>query len=384
MWNKESGPMSNKNSIFKVRGSTSAMGAKTRDLERGTLSRETGLSTIIPHRIVSARARAFLFVVVVSFLAQPATLLAQRKTLRVSYPAPVTVYLPLWVASDAGLFKKHGLDVELVHVGSSPIAMAAYLTGEIDILGGGGSVGTNAYLRGQRDLVFFAAINNKLVFAIYAHPSITSVAGVRGKRVGVTRFGGTLDFATRHYLKLSGLDPRRDVTMVQLGRVQDILSGLMGGSVDVGTLGFPYDLKAKESGFRELADLTQSGARYASSSFLARRRFLIENKATVEAFIRAIIEAQHYIRTRREESLKILARYTRLSDMKVLGQTLDFHTRVIWGRVPEIQPEDIKLVLEELAEANPKARKIEPAELIYGSIVKDVVATGIVERLYGR
>jgi hypothetical protein len=70
--------------------------------------------------------------------------------------------------------------------------------------------------------------------------------------------------------------------------------------------------------------------------------------------------------------------------MKVLGQTLDFHTRVIWGRVPEIQPEDIKLVLEELAEANPKARKIEPAELIYGSIVKDVVATGMVEWLYGR
>jgi NitT/TauT family transport system substrate-binding protein len=294
-------------------------------------------------------------------LAQPAMSLAQRKPLRVSYPAPVTVYLPLWVANDVGFFRKNGLDVELVHVGSSPIAMAAYLTGEIDILGGGGSAGPNAYLRGQRDLVFFAAMNNKFVFVIYAHPSITSTAGVRGKRVGVTRFGGTLDFATRHYLKLSGLDPVRDVTMA-----------------------FPYDLKAKESGFRELADLTQSGARYASSSFLARRRFLIENKPAVEAFIRAIIEAQHYIRTRREESLKILARYTRLSDMKLLGQTLDFHIRVIWGRVPEIQPEDLKLVLEELAEANPKAREIEPAEIIYGAIVKDVVASGIVERLYGK
>jgi NitT/TauT family transport system substrate-binding protein len=317
-------------------------------------------------------------------LAQPAMALAQRKALRVSYPAPVTVYLPLWVASDVGFFRKNGLEVELVHVGSSPIAMAAYLSGEIDILGGGGSAGPNAYLRGQRDLVFFAAMNNKFVFVIYAHPSITSVAGVRGKRVGVTRFGGTLDFATRHYLKLSGLDPGRDVTMVQLGRAQDILSGLMAGSVDVGTMAFPYDLKAKEGGFRELADLTQSGARYASSSFLARRRFLIENKPAVEAFIRAIIEAQHYIRTRRDESLKILARYTRLSDMKVLGQTLDFHTRVIWGRVPEIQPEDLKLVLEELAEANPKAREIEPAEIIYGAIVKDVVASGIVERLYGK
>jgi NitT/TauT family transport system substrate-binding protein len=321
---------------------------------------------------------------VIWLLTQPALSLAQRKSLRVSYPAPVTVYLPLWVASDVGFFRKNGVEVELVNVGSSPIAMAAYLSGEIDILGGGGSAGPNAYLRGQRDLVFFGAMNNKFVFSIFAHPSIANLSGVRGKRVGVTRFGGTMDFATRYVLRQAGLVPGRDVTMVQIGRVQDILSALAAGSVDVGTMAFPYNIKAKESGFRELEDLSQSGARYASSSFLARRRFLIENKAAVEAFIRAIIEAQHYIRTHREESLKILAHYTRISDMKVLGQTLDFHTRVIWGRVPEIQPEDLKLVLEELADANPKAREIEPAEIIYGAIVKDVVASGIVERLYGK
>jgi len=73
-----------------------------------------------------------------------------------------------------------------------------------------------------------------------------------------------------------------------------------------------------------------------------------------------------------------------MSDMKVLAQTYDYHSRVIWPRVPEIQPEDLKQVLEELAEANPKAREIDPAELIYGSVVKDVVASGFVERLYGR
>jgi NitT/TauT family transport system substrate-binding protein len=330
------------------------------------------------------KRRYFVAVCLLLLLAQPARSLAQRKSLRVSYPAPVTVYLPLWVANDVGFFRKNGVDVELVHVGSSPIAMAAYLSGEIDILGGGGSAGPNAYLRGQRDLVFFAAMNNKFVFSIFAHPSIANLSGVRGKRVGVTRFGGTMDFATRYVLRQAGFEPGRDVTMVQIGRVQDILSALAGGSVDVGTMAFPYNIKAKESGFRELADLSQSGARYASSSFLARRRFLIENKPAVEAFIRAIIEAQHYIRTHREESLRILARYTRISDVKVLGQTLDFHTRVIWARVPEIQPEDLKLVLEELAEANPKAREIEPAEIIYGAIVKDVVASGIVERLYGK
>jgi NitT/TauT family transport system substrate-binding protein len=317
-------------------------------------------------------------------LALPATLSAQRKTLRISYPAPVTVYLPLWVAKDAGFFAKNGLEVELVHVGSSPLSLSAFFAGEIDILGGGGAAGPNAYLRGQRDLVFFATMNNKFVFTIYGHPSIASLQGVRGKRVGVTRFGGTMDFATRYFLKQAGFDPGRDVTLIQVGRAQDILSALTAGSIDAGTMAFPYDIKAKEIGYRELADLTQSGARYASSSFLARRQFLTQQKSRAEGVVRGLVEAIHFIRTRREEGIKILARYTRLSDMKVLEQTYDFHSRVIWPRVPEIQPEDLKLVLEELAEANPKAREIDPAELIYGSIVKDVVASGFVEKLYAK
>ncbi|HEY3305023.1 MAG TPA: ABC transporter substrate-binding protein [Candidatus Binatia bacterium] len=328
--------------------------------------------------------RCFFFLCLIFFLLPSAISFAQRKTLRISYPAPVTVYLPLWVAKDAGFFAKNGLDVELVHVGSSPLSLSAFFAGEIDILGGGGAAGPNAYLRGQRDLVFFAAMNNKFVFTIYGHPSIASLQGVRGKRVGVTRFGGTMDFATRHFLKQTGFDPGRDVTLIQVGRVQDILSALTAGSIDAGTMAFPYDIKAKELGYRELADLTQSGARYASSSMLARRQFLAQNKAQMEGVVRALIEALHLIRTRRDDGIKILARYTRLDDAKVLGQTFDFHNRVIWPRVPEIQPEDLKLVLEELAESNPKAREIDPADLIYGSIVKDVVASGFVEKLYAK
>jgi hypothetical protein len=123
--------------------------------------------------------------------------------------------------------------------------------------------------------------------------------------------------------------------MVQVGRVQDILSGLIAGSVE------------------------------RASFALSSRRCNLSGCAC-------------------DDGIKILSRYTRMSDMKVLAQTYDYHSRMIWPRVPEIQPEDLKLVLEELAEANPKAREIDPAELIYGSVVKDVVASGLVERLYGR
>src|SRR5882724_13506146 len=147
----------------------SNMGSRAMTIRSTTVKTAAGLSSI------RACGPLFLLVGFLILLMLPTASPAQRKTLRVSYPAPATVYLPLWIASEAGLFSKHGLDVELVHVGSSPIAMAAYLAGEIDILGGGGSAGPNAYLRGQRDLVFFGAMNNKFVFSIYAHPSVSSM-----------------------------------------------------------------------------------------------------------------------------------------------------------------------------------------------------------------
>ena len=164
---------------MKVPGSISKIGSRKRNLEPQTSKRAAKSISIAPQGTVRARGRSLLFIVAVILVALPTALFAQHKTLRVSYPAPATVYLPLWIASEAGLFGKHGLDVELVHVGSSPIAMAAYLAGEVDILGGGGSAGPNAYLRGQRDLVFFGAMNNKFVFSIYSHPSVSTMAAVR-------------------------------------------------------------------------------------------------------------------------------------------------------------------------------------------------------------
>ena len=176
-------------------------------------------------------------------------------------------------------------------MGSSPISMAAFLAGEIDVLGGGGSAGPNAYLRGQRDLVFFGSMNNKFVFSIYGHPSVSGLTAVRSKRVGVTRFGGTMDFATRYFLRQQGLRsrPRGDHGSSRPGAGYSF--GTYGGLRGRGNDGFPYDINAKENGFRELADLSQSGARYASSSVLARKQFLIQNKGSMEGFFRALIEA---------------------------------------------------------------------------------------------
>jgi len=280
------------------------------------------------------------------------------------------------------LFKKYGLSVERIHVGSSPIALAALITDETQVLVGGGTVAPTAYLQGDRGLAIFARMNNRFVFAVYAHPSIADVNGLRGKKFGVTRFGGTLDFATRYFLRQQGIDPRKDLNLFQLGRVPDIAAALAAGSIDAGTISFPHHLMLKKLGFRELADLSKMDARYASTAFVAKRSFLAANKDQMERFIKALVEATRYVKTNRPAALKILSLYTRLSDMDLLGTDLDYHAENIWPRLPEIQPEDLKMILEELAERNPKAREITPADIIYDAPVRAVMKSGFVEQIY--
>lgn len=329
------------------------------------------------------RMKAFAFVLWVFILVSSAAQAAESSW-RISYSAPATVYLPLWTAKEAGFFKKHNLSVDLVHVGSSPIALAALMTDETQVLVGGGTVAPTAFLQGNRDLALFARMNNRFVFAVYSHPSIQDVQGLRGKKVGVTRFGGSLEFATRYYLKQNGIDPRKDVSLIQIGRVPDIGTALVAGTIDAGTVSFPHHLLLKKLGYREIADLSKSGVRYASTGFVAKRSFLMSHKAQFEGFIKALVESIHYVKTNRREATKILARYTRLDDMDVLRQDLDQHADNIWPRIPEIHPDDLKLIIEHLGETNAKAKDISPADVVYPVPVRDVAESGFADQVTGK
>ena len=232
------------------------------------------------------------------------TAYAAERNLRVSYSAPATAFLPLWAAKDAGIFERNNLGVELLYVGSSPIALSALLSDELDVLAGGGTAAPTAYLQGFRDLALFSTLDHRFAFKIFTVPSIGDVAGLRGKRFGVTRFGGSLDFASRYFLKTSGLDPQKDVQLVQIGNTADILAALVNGTVDAGSLTFPYNFAASKLGYRQLADLSQSGARYATAAFLSKRRFLIDQRVRMQSFVKALVESIHYVKTNPETRLE--------------------------------------------------------------------------------
>ena len=168
--------------------------------------------------------------------------------MRVAYPAPAGAFLPLWAAQDAGIFKKHGLQVELIAVGSSTRGIAAIVSGDLDILAGGGSSGVTSQLQGYSDMALFANVIQSFLFSVMVQPSITEVAQLRGKRMGVTRFGGTLDFVARQYVKRQGMEPGKDVTFVQIGAMPDIVVSVLTGAIESGVIGIPQNFLAKKQG----------------------------------------------------------------------------------------------------------------------------------------
>jgi ABC-type nitrate/sulfonate/bicarbonate transport system substrate-binding protein len=330
---------------------------------------------------LAARTLMGLLVVLISFVPAQAQGAAVAP-LRVSYPAPTATQLPLWVAKEAKFFDKHGVAVDLVYVGSSSIAIAALFSGQLAVVAGGGVGGIASYLQGYRDLALFGSLNNRLNFFVYAQPSIVDAAGLRGKRFGVARFGGVGDFAARYFLKRANLDPRKDVSFLQVGSQSEMTPALVRGAIEGGVVSVPQNFTVKRLGFRELADLTQSGARYASNAFLAKRQFLIDNQGRMEAFLKALIESIHFIKTKRLEALSILSRYTRTTDPEALNITYNEYVQKVWPQIPDIQPEDLTAVLEQQAETNPKALEINPAELIYDALMENVVRSGFVKQVY--
>ena len=331
-------------------------------------------------RFPSRKANVTALLVTILLMSRVAGAAAERP-LRVAYPAPAGAFLPLWAAQDAGFFKKQGLSVELIAVGSSTRGVAAMVSGQLDILAGGGSSGITSQLQGYTDMALFANVIQTFLFSVMTQPSITDVSQLRGKRMGVTRFGGTLDFAARYYLKRFGIEPGKDISFLQIGAMPDIALAVSSGAIEAGVIGVPQNFVARKLGLRELADLSDSGARYALAAFVAKRSFLSDNHDLTVRFMKTLVEAIHFLKMRPKEGMEILKRYTRVDALDILKPAYDIHIK-LFPRVPEIFPEDLKLVLEEVAMTTPKAKGANPTSFIDGRAAKEVLNSGFAEQLY--
>ena len=301
--------------------------------------------------------------------------------LRVAYAAITAAFSIPWIAKEAGIFQRHGLDVELVYIAAGSRAIQTLVGGSIDVAAIGGPAGVDAKLAGADTVYIAIPVNRVLVFTV-AEPNIQRVEELRGKNIGVTRIGTVTDFFTRIFLRQNGLVPDRDVMIRQMGGLPEIVAGLKAGQIQGGTFGFPAVLHARAAGFRVLVDYNTQGFRYPLSSVIVTERLLRTRESAVRGFLEAHIEAVHRFKTDPNFAMNVIGKYTKTADRAMLDETQRVYAAA-FERIPYPNIEDMKLGITQVAETNPRAKGADPKDFVNPRLLLEIEASGFVKRLYG-
>lgn len=285
-----------------------------------------------------------------------------------------------WIAREAGIFRRNNIDFELVFMRSSSVVTAAMLGGsaEVGLLGGVGIV--RALVQGAQDFVFIGAVKNILTHSIVATPEIKRPEDLRGKRIGVTRIGSNSHYFGVQVIQRVGLDPTRDVIFRQTGGDFAGLAALTNGTVDAMVL-LTYGQSAITQGFQYVIYGPDFRIPYAAAVFVTRRSVMARRPQVIGQFMRAMAEAAKIVHTDREFTYKILSKYLRLNDRKILEDSFNTEIKSLEPRL-DIKPEAVQATLEEISPIEPRAKNIQPEQLIDRRYLEEMEKSGFFERLW--
>ena len=294
--------------------------------------------------------------------------------------APSAYVAPAWIAQDQGFFTKYGIDAELVVMQSSAQLAPALMSGEIPITLSAATGIVNAALAGS-DLVLLGSYANQLRFWLYARPEIASVQDLRGKQVAITRRGGAVHVATELALERHGLDPDRDVTLIQVGSTTDSLMAMLAGAVAAGMLSPPGMFQADDEGLRLLVDTGDYRYPLILEGIAASRAWVARNEDLTRRTLQAIAEALAFAHQQKERTKEIIGKYTRVESPVLLERT---YTTLVpgWDRTLHLPLEALRVELEALAPEVPAAREARPEQFVDQRFVEELDRGGFFQRLY--
>jgi ABC-type nitrate/sulfonate/bicarbonate transport system substrate-binding protein len=308
-------------------------------------------------------------VLVVSLLVRA----GEAAPLRIAYSAISGAMSSLWVAQEGGYFKREGLDTELLYIGGGSLLIQSMISGDVPFAYGPSVPEINASLRGA-DLVLIGNTGNSLVFSIMSRPEIKQPAQLKGKKVGVTRLGGSTDWALDAALKQWGLD-RRELTVIQTGGMPEGLAGLIAGALDAVVLSPPSNFRAAKAGMHELVDVGQLKIIFPNTPLSASESFIKSHRETALRFLRGFTQGLHRLRTDKEFSMKVLSKYTKVTDAETLGQLHQtYGVRYSGDRIPYIRAEGVDEILKRTP--GKEAREAKVNGFIDNSLLKELEQSG--------
>jgi len=321
---------------------------------------------------MKAYQRIVIFVVFLLF-PTPAVLEGQElKKIKIGYPAISYNQIHIWVAKDAGLFKRYGLDAELVFFRGGQLATQALVAGDPPIV----NIGTLVQpgLQGH-DVVLIASSENTYYYSLVTRPAIAKVEQLKDKRLGVSGFGSASHNAALILLRRFNLEPNRDVAVVVAGATTERLAGMESGRIDA-TLLTPSEIpRAKKMGFVDIYDMSEMGIEIQGNGFATSRSFIKGNRETIKAALKGYVEALHYIHHHKEETKRVSAKYMRSNDPDVLEATYTWFIRNV-AKKPYPTLKGIQFLIDEIGGKLPQAKNARPEQFVDLSLLQELEKEG--------
>jgi NitT/TauT family transport system substrate-binding protein len=350
-----------------------------RDAKWYTLSPSRGT----PRRRRSMLHKAALGVFLLMAILGPSSLVtpAAAQKINTSYistsPGTSTV---IQVAKEARLFDKHGIDATIIFISGSVRGIQSILAGEIPIGEGGGPGLASARLAGG-DVVAIAGNVNVLPYYLVSHPSVKRHEDLKGKTGGTHIAGTTAEFALKVGLKRIGIDPLKDVNLRVIGGAIERMVALQKGIVQFTVVTEAGKAQAEKLGYPTVVDMVSLQIPFPQNGIYTSTKLIRENPDLVRRYMRAYVEAIHYYKTHKEETMSIMRKYSRLEDRKVLEDAWDWHAKVM-PDAPYPPYDGYQLVLQDIAEKNPRAAQANVKDYIDVRFVKELEDSGLIKGLY--
>ena len=295
------------------------------------------------------------------------------------------LHAAVWVAEQKGLFRKHGIEAEVIVTGQGGTAgISALLANDIQMVNSAGDVLVAAALRGG-DTVMVASVVNKGLQRLVTKPDIKTPADLKGKRIGVTRIG-----AVSHSVLLMILQRWKmtvnDIQVLQLGSSPNMLASLDKGGIEGGVLTIPSMFVAEDRGYRVLLDMADTDIFYLHTMVATTRQYIKNNRDKVLRFLRGYVEGIAFVKQNKKESLDIVKKKLRIGaeQERNLDRSLDLLITKYYENIPYPSIRGVETVLGFIEKDNPKAKTADPKSFVDDSLLREIEASGFIKKLYDR
>jgi NitT/TauT family transport system substrate-binding protein len=317
--------------------------------------------------------RMSVILLLAALVAMGTTAEAQEpRKIKIGYPAVSYNQVHIWVAKDAGLFNKYGLDAEVIFFRGGQMATQALVAGDPPIV----NIGTvvQAGLQGH-DVVLIASSESTYNYSVVARPGIAKVEQLKGKRLGVSGFGSASHNAALILSKKFNLEPNKDVAVVVAGPTMERLAAVDAGRIDA-TILTPSEMpRARKQGLVEVYDMLDLGIEVQGNGFATSRSFIRSNREIALSALKGYVEALFYIPRNREETRRITAKYMRTTDPEVLDATYDWFVKRV-AKKPYPTLKGIQYLLDEVASKLPNAKSVKPEQFVDLSLLQQLEREG--------